>query len=54
VKKAEGGGWFEVAMTAPENRRFLDGISDDPGAYYNMLGRVNVERSGVSSAGSPP
>ena len=29
VKKAEGGGRFEVAMTAPEKRRFLDGISDD-------------------------
>ena len=54
VKKAEGGGRFEVAMTAQEKRRFLDGIDDDPGAYYNMLGRVNVERSGVSSAGSPP
>ena len=45
VKKAEGGGRFEVAMTAPEKRRFLDGISRDFGAYYNMLGRVNVERS---------
>ena len=37
-------------MTAPEKRRFLDGISDDPGAYYNMLGRVNVERSECSRA----
>ena len=45
VKKAEGGGRFEVAMTAREKRRFLDGISCDTGAYYNMLGRVNVERS---------
>jgi hypothetical protein len=50
VKKAEGGGRFEVAMTAPEKRRFLDGISDDFGAYYNMLGRVNVERSECSRA----
>ena len=50
VKKAEGGGRFEVAMTAPEKRRFLDGISRDPGAYYNMLGRVNVERSECSRA----
>ena len=50
VKKAEGGGRFEVAMTAPEKRRFLDGISGDFGAYYNMLGRVNVERSECSRA----
>ena len=50
VKKAEGGGRFEVAMTAPEKRRFLDGIGRDPGAYYNMLGRVNVERSECSRA----
>jgi hypothetical protein len=50
VKKAEGGGRFEVAMTAPEKRRFLDGISGDNRAYYNMLGRVNVERSEHSRA----
>ncbi len=50
MKKAEGGGRFEVAMTAPEKRRFLDGISRDPGAYYNMLGRVNVDRSECSRA----
>ena len=50
MKKAEGGGRFEVAMTVQEKRRFLDGISDDPGAYYNMLGRVNVERSECSRA----
>jgi hypothetical protein len=50
VKKAEGGGRFEVAMTAPEKRRFLDGISRDDRAYYNMLGRVNVERSECSRA----
>jgi tetratricopeptide (TPR) repeat protein len=50
MKKAEGGGRFEVAMTAPEKRRFLDGIRGDPGAYYNMLGRVNVERSECSRA----
>ena len=50
VKKAEGGGRFEVAMTAREKRRFLDGISGDHGAYYNMLGRVNVERSECSRA----
>ena len=48
VKKAEGGGRFEVAMTAREKRRFLDGISGDTGAYYNMLGHVNVERSECS------
>ena len=50
VKKADGGGQFEVAMTAPEKRRFLDGIRHDFGAYYNMLGRVNVERSECSRA----
>jgi tetratricopeptide (TPR) repeat protein len=48
VKKAEGGGRFAVAMTAREKQRFLDGISDDTGAYCNMLGRVNVERSECS------
>jgi tetratricopeptide (TPR) repeat protein len=50
VKKAEGGGRFQVAMTAQEKRRFLDGISRDLGACYNMLGRVNVERSECSRA----
>jgi tetratricopeptide (TPR) repeat protein len=50
VKKAEGGGRFAVAMTAQQKRRFLDGVSGDPGAYYNMLGRVNVERSECSRA----
>ncbi len=50
VKKAEGGGRFAVAMTAQEKRRFLDGISGDSGAYYNMLGRVNMERSECSRA----
>jgi tetratricopeptide (TPR) repeat protein len=50
VKKAEGGGEFAVAMTALEKRRFLDGISEDFGAYYNMLGRVDVARSDCSRA----
>ena len=50
VKKAEGGGEFAVAMTALEKRRFLDGISKDPRAYYNMLGRVDVARSDCSRA----
>jgi tetratricopeptide (TPR) repeat protein len=50
VKKAEGGGRFAVAMTAVEKRRFLDGIRRDTGAYYNMLGRVNEERSECSRA----
>jgi len=50
VKKAEGGGVFAVAMTALEKRRFLDGISENHGAYYNMLGRVDVARSNCSRA----
>jgi tetratricopeptide (TPR) repeat protein len=50
MKKKQGGGRFAVAMTAPEKQRFLDGISDDHGAYYNMLGSVNVERSECSRA----
>jgi tetratricopeptide (TPR) repeat protein len=50
VKKAEGGGEFAVAMTALEKRRFLHGISEDIGAYYNMLGRVDVARSDCSRA----
>ena len=39
-------GDFEVAMTAREKQRFLD--CADAGDYYNMLGRVNVERSECS------
>ncbi len=50
MKKKEGGGRFAVAMTRLEKRQFLVGISGDPGAYYNMLGRVNVERSDCSRA----
>jgi tetratricopeptide (TPR) repeat protein len=49
VKKAESGSEFAVAMTALEKRRFLDGIHD-VGAYYNMLGRVDVARSDCSRA----
>jgi hypothetical protein len=37
-------------MTALEKQRFLDGISGDPDAYYNMLRRVNVARSECSRA----
>ena len=48
MKKAEGGGDFAVAMTAAEKQRFLDGISDDFGSYYRMLGTVNVETSECS------
>ena len=50
MKKKESGGRFFVAMTALEKQRFLDGISVETGAYYNMLGRVNVERSECSRA----
>ena len=48
MKKAEGGGDFAVAMTAAEKQRFLDGISQDFGSYYRMLGTVNVETSECS------
>ena len=51
AKKAEGGGSFAVAMTGQEKQRFLDGISEDSGAYYNMLGTVNVEASDCSRPG---
>ena len=50
LKKAGGGGDFAVAMTARENIRFLEGVSQDFGAYYNMLGSVDVERSDCSRA----
>ncbi len=50
MMKKDGGGRFAVAMTEPEKRRFLDGIRADSGAYYNMLGRVNVTRSDCSRA----
>ncbi len=49
-KKEEGGGRFAVAMTAQENERFLKGIVNDQGVYYNMLGRVNAETSDCSRA----
>jgi len=49
-KKEEGGGRFAVAMTAQENERFLRGICNDTGEYYNMLGRVNAETSDCSRA----
>jgi len=50
LKKAEGGGFFAVAMTALEKQRFLDGVKQDYRAYYNMLGTVNVEASDCSRA----
>jgi hypothetical protein len=49
-KKEEDGGRFAVAMTAQENKRFLRGIREDCGEYYNMLGRVNAETSDCSRA----
>jgi hypothetical protein len=48
AKKAEGGGNFAMAMTGKERERFLDSIGDDTGAYYHMLGTVNVESSDCS------
>ena len=48
AKKAAGGGEFAVAMTREEKQRFLDGIRDDYGAYYTMLGTVNAEKSECS------
>jgi tetratricopeptide (TPR) repeat protein len=44
----KAGGTFAVAMTGQEKKRFLRGISKDPGAYYRMLGTVNVESSDCS------
>jgi hypothetical protein len=35
-------------MTREERRRFLDGIRDDHGKYYRMLGTVNAEQSDCS------
>ena len=48
TKKAEGGGEFAVAMTGGERQRFLQGIQDDPGEYYKMLGTVKAETSDCS------
>jgi hypothetical protein len=48
--KAEGHGRFAVAMTAPENRRFLAGIERDCNQYYSMIGTVNAETSDCSRA----
>jgi tetratricopeptide (TPR) repeat protein len=48
MKQTEGGADFAVAMTTTEKQRFLDGISQDYGSYYRMLGTVNVETSECS------
>ena len=37
-----------MALTAEERLRFLQGINDDPGEYYRMLGTVNAESSDCS------
>ena len=37
-----------MAMTADERARFLQGIREDPGEYYKMLGTVNAEASDCS------
>ena len=50
AKKAEGDGEFAVALTTREQKRFLHGISDDPGEYYEMLGTVDAEKSECSRA----
>jgi hypothetical protein len=47
-KKAAYSGVFAVAMTREERQRFLDGIRDDHGKYYKMLGTVNAEQSDCS------
>ena len=49
-KMQEGGGRFAVAMTATENNRFLNGMTEDHREYYSMLGRVNAETSECSRA----
>ncbi len=43
AKKAEGGGEFEVAMTAAERLRFVQCCKADMEEYYTMLSTVNVE-----------
>jgi hypothetical protein len=48
AKKEEGGGEFEVAMTAEERLRFLRGIKSSSMEYYTMLGTVNAETSECS------
>jgi hypothetical protein len=45
-----GGGRFEVAMTAQERNRFLNGVRYSTKMYYNMLGHVNAESSDCSRA----
>ena len=42
-KKAEGGGEFEVAMTAAERLRLMRCCDGDIKEYHKMLGMVNVE-----------
>jgi hypothetical protein len=50
IRKQEGAGRFEVAMTVAENRRFLAGIVANHKEYYSMLGRVDAETSDCSRA----
>ena len=50
AKKAEGGGEFALALTTREQKRFLQGICDDPDEYYKMLGTVDAEKSECSRA----
>ncbi len=55
-KKADGGGEFDVAMTAEERNRFLTEISNGGdgsngsgvAAYYHMLATINAEKSDCS------
>jgi hypothetical protein len=51
-KKENGGARFAVAMTAKENKRFLQSIEqdEDQSLYYGMLNRVNAETSECSRA----
>jgi hypothetical protein len=43
AKKVEGGGEFEVAMTAAERFRFLRCCKADMDEYYTMLSTLNVD-----------
>ena len=42
------GSRFGVAFPPAERVRFLEQITENPGAFYDMLGKVNTEKSECS------
>ena len=41
---------FEVAITPDQHKAFMEGITSNPGEFYQMLADINVEKSEAWSA----